>query len=789
MKSRFLPLFALIFLSGMVFFTSCQKNIDETIFVPLPEPKFAIPAATPVNGSVCGIVVDENNTPVPSAEVTYAGRIYQADAKGFFDIRNVVLDKYVSTVTVNKTGYFKAIRSFSANATRNYLSIKLIPKTLAGNINSTTGGGVSLSNGTSITFQTNSIIVKSSGAAYTGAVKIYASYIDPTSDDFSDRVPGSMMGQDSANMFVLQSTGMIAVDLESPTGEALQLAAGKTANIKLPIPSSLTGKAPATINTWSLDDRGVWKKEGIATRNGDSYDMQVTHFSFWNCDVPLNAIYLTIHLTNQNNQPLSNTLVSLTIPNNNSWWATTHGRTDSLGNVSGLVPSNLTLVMKVFPNGFNCPTPAHTQNVGPFSIDTTINISASIAPAQSITVTGTANGCNNQPIQNGSAIIYTGTYGATYTTIVNGVYSKTILQCSALTSITVRVFDYSTSAQALSGNVPVSGNPVTVPLLTACNPLQTATYNINSCSGNTGGYTVGTALTGNNVISLNINVLTPGSYNITTNSTNGMVFSASGTFTNTGVQTIVLQGSGTPVAGGWFTFNTGSSPALGCSASIFVSAPATNPAVFTLGGPGSCPNAVINGSYVVGTFLDSSNRVTLTVNVTTPGTYNINTGNNVNGMNFSDTGTFFNTGVQTVVLYGSGAPITDGAYTFQVQSAGISGCTFVINVTPRYAAFTFPGAPGSCTGVQVSGSYVSGTALNTQNTVVINVNVTATGPYSISTNPANGISFTRTGAFTSTGQQTVVLLGSGTPVTPGVNTFTTSGAGGIQGCIFTVTSN
>ncbi len=789
MKSKFLSLLLLMFLTGTAFLTSCQKNIDDTIFVPLPEPKFAIPAATPVNGSVCGIVVDENNTPVPSAEVSYAGMTYQADAKGFFDIKNVVLDKYVSTVTVNKTGYFKAIRSFSANATRNYLSIKLIPKTLAGNINSTTGGGISLSNGTSITFQTNSIIVKSSGAAYTGAVKIYASYIDPTSDDISDRVPGSMMGQDSANMFVLQSTGMIAVDLESPTGEALQLAAGKTANIKLPIPASLTGKAPATINTWSLDDRGVWKKEGMATRNGDSYDMQVTHFSFWNCDVPANAIYLTIHLTNQNNQPLSNTLVKLTIPNNNSWWATTHGRTDSLGNVSGLVPSNLTLLMKVFPNGFNCPTPAYTQNIGPFSIDTTINISASIAAAQSITVTGTANACNNQPIPNGTAIIYTGIYGAVYTSIVNGIYSATILQCSALASVSVRVFDFNTSAQAISGSVPVSGNPVTVPLLTACNPQQPATYTITACQLNTGVYAVGIPLNGNCLILANVNVLTPGNYNITTNNTNGMVFSASGNFTSTGVQTVVLLGSGTPFSAGLFTFTTALNPGTGCSTTINVTGPATNPAVFTLGGPGSCPNAVINGSFIVGTFLDSSNRVTLTVNVTTTGTYNINTGNNVNGMNFSDTGTFFNTGVQTVVLYGSGAPITDGAYTFQVQSAGISGCTFVINVTPRYASYTFPGAPGSCTGVQVSGSYVSGTALNTQNTVVINVNVTATGPYSISTNPANGFSFTRTGSFTSTGQQTVVLLGSGTPVTPGVNTFTTSGAGGIQGCIFTVTSN
>jgi len=306
MKTRILPLGAVLFLCCTIFFFACKKDISNPnpVIVPEEPNNFAIPAASPVTGSVSGLVVDENNTPVPSADVTFGSTVYQTDARGFFNINNVQLDKYVTTVSVQKSGYFKALRAFSASATRNYVSIKLIPKILSGTISATAGGAINLTGGTGITFQANGMIVKSTGAPYTGQVNVYASYIDPTASDFDNRIPGSMMGQDTENMYVLQSTGMVAVDLESSTGEALQLANGKPAAVKLPIPASLLAKAPATIDTWSLDNRGVWIKEGQATRNGNAYDLTASHFSFWNCDVPASAVYLHLHLQNQDNHPL-----------------------------------------------------------------------------------------------------------------------------------------------------------------------------------------------------------------------------------------------------------------------------------------------------------------------------------------------------------------------------------------------------------------------------------------------------------------------------------------------------
>ncbi len=82
------------------------------------------------------------------------------------------------------------------------------------------------------------------------------------------------------------------------------------------------------------------------------------------------------------------------------------------------------------------------------------------------------------------------------------------------------------------------------------------------------------------------------------------------------------------------------------------------------------------------------------------------------------------------------------------------------------------GTPGSCTPFIVSGTYNQEVALNNSNTVQIQVNVTSTGPYAITTNTAGGATFYKTGTFTSTGLQTVVLQGRGAPGLSGNRNFT-----------------
>lgn len=103
-----------------------------------------------------------------------------------------------------------------------------------------------------------------------------------------------------------------------------------------------------------------------------------------------------------------------------------------------------------------------------------------------------------------------------------------------------------------AGNTPI---PVTVGS-SSCNfsinvvGASAFTVDCNSAFVN-GTYEEGVALTAANTVDIDVNVTTPGGYNIT-GTINEMTFSASGNFATAGIKTITLAGSGTPAADGIF---------------------------------------------------------------------------------------------------------------------------------------------------------------------------------------------------------------------------------------------
>jgi len=311
-----------------------------------------------------------------------------------------------------------------------------------------------------------------------------------------------------------------------------------------------------------------------------------------------------------------------------------------------------------------------------------------------------------------------------------------------------------------------------------CNPINVK-----------GTYKSGTNVGDTNYVEVQVNVTKIGSYTIASDTTNGYSFKGTGNFTSLGLATVRLQASGKPIAAGLDDFTVMFDTSF-CFFEVTV-VPGANsgtPATFTLqGAPNACGSFVPNGNYVVNTALNSTNTVTVGVNVTQVGSYNITTGT-VNGYSFSGSGVFTATGQQTVVLNGTGTPTAAGNNNFTV-TAGSSTCTFPVTVTataPANATFTFAGAPNACGSFVPQGTYTVNTPLGATNTVTVGVNVTVAGAYTITTNTVNGMTFAKSGTFTNTGAQTVVLNGSGTPTTAGAANFTVS-SGTIPTFSFTIT--
>ncbi len=323
-------------------------------------------------------------------------------------------------------------------------------------------------------------------------------------------------------------------------------------------------------------------------------------------------------------------------------------------------------------------------------------------------------------------------------------------------------------------NTGASGDELTIVLnnkLATCNPhvfVEKANVDFTITCANIealGSYFIGMPLNDTNKLVLNINVTSTGFWSINTNTLNGYSFSGTGTFTAVGPQTIELTGNGKPLASGTDQFNLSSNAANASSCSNIPVVVA--PVKYTV----NCADAVINGSYMQDVALNSSNTITVKATVLATGKTTITT-NTVSGITFtSGVVTLDALGEQLITLTGSGT-IT-GANDIVLGITGTPGleaaCNITVPVNAQPVSYTM-----SCSSIVVNGNYAPETAMVAANNMTLNVTVSYPGTYSITTNNVNGISFSGTGTFATTGSQPVTLVATGTPVAGGAFSYTIS---------------
>jgi hypothetical protein len=159
----------------------------------------------------------------------------------------------------------------------------------------------------------------------------------------------------------------------------------------------------------------------------------------------------------------------------------------------------------------------------------------------------------------------------------------------------------------------------------------------------------------------------------------------------------------------------------------------------------------------------SSVSQTLTAAVTTTGTYAISVLEN--GVTFANSGTFTNTGNHDIVLTATGTPITSGTFTYTLSTNPSTSFTRVV----KSASSNGTAMVNSWTSSSSSGSLYFDIEANSV-TETLTADVTTAGTYSIST-ISNGITFTGSGTFAGTGNQTVILTAAGRPFGVETSTF------------------
>ncbi len=336
-------------------------------------------------------------------------------------------------------------------------------------------------NGLTVKLYAGAIVNAATNAQYSGSVNIAAYWINPTAADLTKIMPGDLRGINTeGSLKLLQTFGMAAVELTGSSGEILQIVNGQKATLTFPIPSSLGASAPASIPLWSFDEaNGLWKQEGTATKTGNTYVGDVSHFSFWNCDVPANFVQFNCTLKDPSGDPLAYTFVKITIVGTNIYhW----GYTDSLGYVGGAVPNNSNLIMEVFANSNSCSTPIYSQTF----TTTNVNVSLGIITIPTVnnlaTVSGTVTNCASMPVTNGYIILQEGSVFTRYPLSNTGAYSFSKIYCSFPQTVMLIGEDITTAQQSANVTYVVNAGTNTVANIQACgtSTQQFINYTINS---------------------------------------------------------------------------------------------------------------------------------------------------------------------------------------------------------------------------------------------------------------------------------------------------------------------
>lgn len=395
----------------VAFVLSCNK--DENNETPIVSNTYSITLAGQIN--------DENGQGIPNVTVQVGNKIDQTDGNGIYLIEKVSVNKSRAIVKATKTGYWNRSSGFiPSNSTVQYCNLVMAQKAAATSIQSSTGGSAT-SAGATVVFPPNAFVT-ATGLPYSGTVNITSKHLATTDPNFGELIPGGdLMAEDTTgNSVKLISYGMIGVELTDNNGNPLQLGPGIKANIQLPIASAQLATAPATIPLWYFDEtKNLWIEEGTATKQGNSYVGQVSHFSWWNSNIPTPPAVISGFVYGPNGNPIANA----NIYNNNILGAVT----DQNGFYSGIISSGFSSTIHATFYGISSQLlgiPALTS--GQFYNVPNLNLNGS---SLGLFKTKFVD-CNNQPL--GTIVKFVSSLGSSFLYTPNGIV-KSLIPCGTQT--------------------------------------------------------------------------------------------------------------------------------------------------------------------------------------------------------------------------------------------------------------------------------------------------------------------------------------------------------------------
>ena len=261
-------------------------------------PPVGPPPAPAASADLTVTVADTLGRFVDAAAVTVAstGTTASTGSNGKATLKVPVGSEQVLTIV--KSGFAEQVRvlTLDATATQGSLTTLIVAREPAMAIAGIeAGGSASGKHGVKVEFPAGAL-VNAGGQAVSGSIDMFMTPLDISISDvraFPGAFEGTATGTARGSIVSFGTSELVP----QQGGQKLQLAAGKTATIELPIyATTLLDGTPIhvgdTIPFWTLDSAtGLWVQEGSGTvvarpasPTGLALRATITHFSWWNVD-------------------------------------------------------------------------------------------------------------------------------------------------------------------------------------------------------------------------------------------------------------------------------------------------------------------------------------------------------------------------------------------------------------------------------------------------------------------------------------------------------------------------
>ena len=419
-----------------------------------------------------GVILDTNGTPIYGATVQIGTTSVATNYKGFFILKNASVQENFAHIKVTKAGFINASRVLVPSNGMNRVNIMMIPETLTSTVSSGATSTVSLADGTKVKFDGS--FKDANGNAYSGSVSVSLYHLAPSNPYLNELMPGSFLATSSnGSARIMETFGMLHVQLTGSAGQNLQIATGHTAEITVPVDASQSSTSPSTIPLWAYNENtGMWNEEGSATKVGNTYVGTVSHFSWWNCDIQLPQATLKVTVKNNTGQPLVNAKVTL---KRNSQTYEVTGITDNNGVVTGIIPAGESLVLKVYDN---CNSIVYTSTVAPVTAGN-LYVLPDIVVTPSGTnyiIQGNLKTCTNANVTDGFVTLkaVNGTYFQYVSVPVSstGTFSANIYSCNSGQQFVLEAFDMANMRSTGEINVTPTAATTNLGNITVCTGIS-----------------------------------------------------------------------------------------------------------------------------------------------------------------------------------------------------------------------------------------------------------------------------------------------------------------------------